>query len=153
MQREILETVRTVEDKRFLTEEIEELAKCLYKKDQNAFNETLEIKVRARVARQIEQTLQEFKGEKSALLEEILQTLNSLRVLELTLAFEPTEVYLRNLSSWVREQVGEDVILDLKYDRNILGGAVVVFAGEERVFSIRKKLERLIEQEEEVVKL
>lgn len=88
------------------------------------------------------------------LLNELSERLKKLKVLELTLAFEPTQEEIFNIYNWVKENLGDDVILDIKLDKSILGGAIIVFEGLYKDYTVKKQLEEVFEKKrEEIINL
>ena len=77
------------------------------------------------------------------LLFEIKQEISKVKVLKLYLAIDPTPQIIENTSSWVKENLGEDVVLDIERDETILGGAIISFDGQYKDFSLRKTLDEI----------
>ncbi len=145
---EIVSSVKTIDEKQMLLDEIELLLHSLYKKSAQSFEDVLRTQVRSRIAQKIEEILRKESGEKHAILEKLQETVLDLPVMELTLAFEPTETSLQRLSTWVKTNVGAKVVFQLKYDRSILGGVIMIHEGEYRDYSVRRQLERIINEEQ-----
>jgi F0F1-type ATP synthase delta subunit len=88
-------------------------------------------------------TLKKDRGMILQKLVNLEQELQRLRVFEVTLAFEPTVSFLEKLFLWVRENIGQGIILKLEKDESIIGGAIVSFEGKYLDLSIKSKLEEL----------
>ncbi len=65
----------------------------------------------------------------------------SLEVLTLYLTFEPDETTLTQLGEYVRKTFNRMVLLDTKYDPNLIAGAALVWKGLYKDFSLRSKIE------------
>lgn len=75
------------------------------------------------------------------LAKELHNSIRSVPKLQLVLAFNPTEAFIKKLFSWVGSNVGEGVVLDIMLDQKILGGAVVTFNGKYKDYSVLKKFQ------------
>lgn len=135
---DFINIISTKHDLNILLAEIDMLSAALFKTNEKAFNETLENKVRKKVADII--LFRVEKGaDKKSLLSELNSWARSVPIIELTIAFEPTVKVVERVSQWVRMNVGEAVI-DYKIDRRIMGGAVIVFKGKIIDCSLIKKI-------------
>jgi len=70
------------------------------------------------------------------------ERLESLPVFSLTIAFEPTEEFRGKLANWIKENVEKKAVLDLKIDKEILGGAIISWQGKYRNYSLSEKLKK-----------
>ncbi len=82
----------------------------------------------------------ESHGPISKSLEELKDKLRKLNVIQLTLAFQPDEDAITTFSEWVKKNVGPTAIIDLQFDKTIVGGALIISGGQYKDFSVRKKL-------------
>lgn len=73
-------------------------------------------------------------------LKELRSGVESLPVVALTLAFEPKEENIKNISDWFALNLKKEVLLEITVDPKIIAGAVVVFGGNYRDFSVKKIL-------------
>lgn len=73
--------------------------------------------------------------------EELKQDLEDMSVLELTLAFEPDKETIGMFYNWGRENIGKNILLSLKTDPEIVGGAIISYEGRYNDVSVAKKLE------------
>ena len=129
MYSEILLQLRTISDVDTLKEEIDILLNSLYKSN---FEETLYSKVRKTIV----DSLVRVGAIHESPLRSLQKQLSDLRVLKLTLALEPTPALVDNISSWVKTNVGEDVVLDLDLNSDLIGGAQIAFAGKYADYSL-----------------
>lgn len=146
----LIELTRTTEDVVKLEEEIDLLLQSIYHVDKQMFEETLERQVRIRVAMEIRKLIQQAKSSKKeevkALLSDAYRTVCVLAILQLTLAFEPSEIVIGNISRWARQNLAAGILLDLSLDRSILGGALIMYHGKFYDFTLRKKLNEIFEK-------
>ena len=131
MYSKILVQLKTLDDVDTLIQEIDVLSNSLYKSNfeevlySKIRKSTLDAIVRFGVGAQLIAPLRE--------LEEILKTL---KLLKLTLAVSPTPALVDTISSWVKTNVGEDVVLDISLDSNLMGGAQISFSGKYADYSL-----------------
>lgn len=86
------------------------------------------------------------------ILTKLKDELKNLKVMNITVAIEPTQKMISNIFEWVYKNIGQDVILDITKDEKILGGAVVSFEGNYRDFSLKKALdETFINKKSEIL--
>jgi F0F1-type ATP synthase delta subunit len=92
-----------------------------------------------------------FTREKAAReLEALAKSLKSVNELELTLAVNPTEDFVSGCFAWVQKNVGEDVVLNIKKDPALVGGAKITYKGKYLDYSLARKLkEQFVQIKEE----
>ncbi len=73
-------------------------------------------------------------------IEALKDKLRTLRVVQLTLAFQPNEEATAVFSDWVKKNIAPDTIIDLQFDKTIVGGALLIADGQYKDYSVRKKL-------------
>ncbi len=81
-----------------------------------------------------------------AWLDGLEEQLGQLPELSLTLAFEPDDDFLDRLAKWAKDNLGQEVVLDWKRQRQILGGAQVAFGGKYGDYTVRHKLAAALKQ-------
>lgn len=81
------------------------------------------------------------------LIRDFLQTLKDLikkfKVVKLILAFDPSLKTIQNIHEQVLENLGIGYILDIEIDESVLGGAVIIFNGKYKDFTLRRSLEEV----------
>jgi hypothetical protein len=146
----LIDLILTTEDVSKLGEEIDILLKGLYHVESGEFEQKLREEVRLRVAGEIRRLLggSVVQGEKEikAVLSSAYSTVCALPILKLILAFEPSEVVINDISHWARVNLERGILIDLSMDRNLLGGAVIIYKGKFYDFSVRKKLHEIFEK-------
>lgn len=63
------------------------------------------------------------------------------KVIKLVLAFDPTRKTIENIHNFVKDTVGIGYILDIEISEDVLGGAIIIFAGKYNDFTLRKNIE------------
>lgn len=141
MYSEILSKIRTKEEGEKLLQEVEILIASLYEEEGRGFESALRTRVRQWVSDKLLLGFEKEGGDRQRYLKELKERLENLKTLGLTLAFEPTEASLDKFSSFIKKNLGEDVVLDISLDKSILGGAIIVWKGRWRDFSLRRLFE------------
>ena len=59
---------------------------------------------------------------------------------ELTIAFQPDDNTVAAFSEWVKKNLTADTLIDLKFDKTIVGGALIVASGKYKDYSVKKTL-------------
>lgn len=72
--------------------------------------------------------------------DEIQKKIASLEILTIYLTFDPDEQTLSLLGEQVRKNFGRIVLLDIKYDPNLIAGAALVWKGVYKDYSLRSKI-------------
>lgn len=103
----------------------------------------------------------EANSELQGFIHKVIEKVNSLPVVDLTLAFEPDQSTLRDLSEWFILN-NKQVLFEIKIDKEIIAGAIIDYNGKHKDFSARSTFERIFndsvnvenpEKEEETVLL
>lgn len=146
----LIDLTQTTEDVVKLDEEIDLLLQSIYHVDKDMLEDTLKKMVRIRVAMEIrslvKQTTTSKKEEIKTLFSNMYRTICALPILQLTLAFEPSEAVIGNISRWARQNLAAGILLDLSLDRSVLGGAIIVYHGKFYDLTLRKKLQDVFDK-------
>jgi len=132
---------KTKEEEEVLLEELSMLYESLYKSDRNAFEETLNSKVRSEVAALIRQKIK--TDDKTMFLKDLISRIKGRKVVKMTLAIAPTDFLIGQIYNWLITSISENIVLDISIDKQILGGAIVSFGGKYFDFTLRKTLDQL----------
>lgn len=123
-----------------LLSEIDLLQKSLFKVSASEnFESTLKKDVRARVALAIEQSMKDTSPE--VFLAGLRNAIGKLKYLNLTVAFEPNLDTVGRLYAWVKQNIGDGVVIDFTINKSILGGAIVEYKGKIKNLTILSKIE------------
>lgn len=151
MYSEILSRLRTKEEARYLESELDLLLEKIYSAQEGVFEEALKKNVRSWVSQLIRTALSREEVDKEEFLKGLKVALAKLKVLGLTIAFDPAEAALDRFHHWVRRHLGEGVVLEMNVNPVVLGGAIVVYQGEYRDLSLRKRFGKLFESDREEI--
>lgn len=80
-------------------------------------------------------------------LDVLQESLDKIKVLDVTLAFVPSSSFIEKLSVWVNANVSTNVIIKVALDNTIVGGCILSFEGRYLDFTIKKRLVNLFEQD------
>ena len=81
------------------------------------------------------------------LLADLKNAVNKFKTVKIDLAFEPTNEVIDQLNFWVDEKLGLEVVLDIGYEKTLIGGARIIFEGRYGDFSVAKYLEDILRRE------
>lgn len=77
---------------------------------------------------------------------EILKDLlKKFKIIKLVLAFDPTHKTIENIHNFVKNNVGIGYILDIEVSQDVLAGAIVIYNGKYKDYTLRKSLEDAFE--------
>lgn len=153
MYSEILDKLRTLEDAQILDSEIEVLLSGLYEQKGEGYESALKTEVRAWVADSIRRIQPESGLSKEEFLKKLEEELKKIKLLQLTISFEPTEGNIERIHNWILNNAGKNLILEVHTNPSLIGGAVVVHEGEYRDYSLRKKfIEAFTKHKDEFLK-
>lgn len=147
MSKLILSKIKTKEDADTLMEEIDVLSSSMYEQKDD-FETALNSKIRHWVAELIRQELQKGNGEKEdkeEVLKKIKSELEKIKIIKLSLAYEPSMESLELLSGWVKSNLSNSTVIEIHYRKDLIAGAIVEFEGEYRDFTVSKRLASVIE--------
>jgi hypothetical protein len=74
----------------------------------------------------------------------ITESIATLPILSLTLAFEPKEKTLQKLSEWFVLNINRQAVFDISVDPELIGGASISFKGKHMDFSIRPTFDEIL---------
>ncbi|MBU3978588.1 F0F1 ATP synthase subunit delta, partial [Patescibacteria group bacterium] len=141
---------RTTDDLVKFDEEMDLLLQSIYYVDKDMLKDALEKTVRIRVATVMRKLIQRDtlskREEINALFLSVYKTICSLPMLQLTLAFEPSEAVIDNISRWARQNLAAGILLDLSLDRSVLGGAMIMYNGRFYDLTLRKNLQGIFDK-------
>jgi len=67
---------------------------------------------------------------KESEIDKLIKEIKERPVVELTLSFEPSEKSLRKIGVWIEQNIEKNVLIDIRVDTGIVGGAVVEYNGK-----------------------
>jgi len=78
-------------------------------------------------------------------LEDLKQDLSKLIPFTITLAVEPPQPFILQLSDWFKSNISSDLVLDIRVDATILGGLVLMGQGIYSDLSLVRKVDAFFE--------
>ena len=138
MYNNLLNYVRTGEEVNLLYNELDQLKQSVYSTDSEAFEKTLKSKVRKSISSALNEVID--PDNKIDSINKISTLLGELKVISITLAFEPTEQILNDLFSWIVNNLGAGYVLDIFHETSIIGGAIISFEGRYIDLSLERKI-------------
>lgn len=76
-------------------------------------------------------------------LQEVKEILLALPVIEFKIAFDPAEQFVFRLAEWAHQNIAPDAVLELKIDRNLIGGVQISYKGKYHDYSVIKYLQEV----------
>lgn len=145
---EILSEIQTKEEARELSFLIDTLLADIYKTNKKAVEKDLEKSLSQKIYQKIIKTMgtDYTLSDVKQFLTELKENLQKLKILNLTLAIQPTAALIKEISLWIKENLGEGIILGIEKDKDIMGGAIISFEGSYKDYSLRKVYEEKINQ-------
>ncbi|GEM_PF-1813085 len=145
MYSKITDTLITTSEAALLQDELRILQQTLFSKREGGFNVALQTLVRARTSQLIESALAELKEGPAAFLDTLSKEIEQVPVIELGLAFEPTEDFLIKLHRHLKTEERPSFLLKITHLPHLIGGATVTVNGTYRDASLQHRLEQLFE--------
>ena len=152
MYSEIFESVRTKHELDLLVAEIATLKESLYETKAATFDEILKKKVRDHIADMIKLDIK--KDEKITnreYLDGLEKALKKIKVIVLTISFEPTEETVQNVFEWVNKNLGAGIIIHFLTRPAIVGGVIIESNGKYHDYSIARNLDELFQAKSESI--
>lgn len=134
----LLQNTTTKRQMERLLEEIEIIRRGLFEAGEGAMDSLLKNKVRAETAEIIQETFSKAGIDKKGYLDKVEELIIKMPNVSLILAFEPSEGAVERFYSKISEATGKQVLLDIVYEPQIIGGAVIIFNGRYRDYSFKK---------------
>ncbi len=148
----IIKEVRTKEDLRILRAGVEALEMNLYGVGIKSWNNVLDKVLPEKFSVHLKDLTVQLRPEQQSetireLLSDLKKAINKFKTLKIDLAFEPTNEIIDQINFWVDEELGLETVLDLGYEKTLIGGVRMVYGGRYGDFSIAKSLEDKLSRE------
>lgn len=155
---DLITSLKTTEEVDNLASEIDSLQTSLFKSEKVTFEEVLAT-ISTTNAEKIMQAFSKnnLDVNNKEVIRDFLDTLKDLikkfKIIKLVLAFDPTRKTIEKIHNFVKESVGVGYILDIEISESIMGGAIVMFNGKYKDFTLNKSLEEVfVNKNEEILK-
>jgi F0F1-type ATP synthase delta subunit len=87
-------------------------------------------------------------------IDELSDKLRTCKSIQLTIAFKADDAAITLFSDWIKENVKSDLLIDLKFDKSIVGGVLLISGGKFKDYSVRKNLSNRFQiQRDEILSL
>lgn len=153
---DLITSLKTTLEVDNLSLEIDTLSSALFKSKKMALEKALN-SISSNSARKIAEIFSKnnFDINDQEAVRGFLDTLTDLikkfKVIKLILAFDPTRKTIENIHEYISENIGIGYILDIEVDESVLGGAVVIFNGKYKDFTLRKNIEESFRDNRSVI--
>jgi len=74
--------------------------------------------------------------------------LQNLPQIKIEMAFRPKKEFVNKISLWLEKEIKQRAVLDLIFNPEIVGGAIIEYQGRQINFSLAKKIDELISQKQ-----
>ena len=147
---DLIKSIRTVEESNELSSEIDTLLEALFKTQGKSFEIALE-KIGIKTSQILKAIFLKNNLDLGNLefvkdfLEKLKAELTKLKIIKLTIAFEPSFQTVEHIYNWVETNLETGFILDLSWDETIIGGISIAFNGKYQELTLRKTLETFLQ--------
>lgn len=150
MSYELVKLARTKDEALKLIDELDLIYDSLFENSKETLDEVLAKRISVETAEVVKSAFS--KGiDKAKYLKDAKESLRRAKIISLTLAFEPREETVEKLSLWVSKNIGDGVLIDIAKSESVVGGAIIIFQGNYRDFSLKKKIRDFLEGEKDYV--
>lgn len=137
---DIISEVKTVEDQKTLLQEIDILLDSMFRLGDNAFEPTLTKEVRRQTATRVRQLIDSQGGDKESLLKSLRKEIESLKEIELEIAFDPSEDSIQQIYDWIAKHISQGFVLSFSVNSQIIAGASISYKGKFHNGSLKDKI-------------
>ena len=155
--KDILGDIKTVAELDNFLAEIENVLTGLFKVKNKSIDQILDKTAGKSTAGIIKKLAEQNKINLSdyASLEKLLtalkEELKKIKTLKISLAIDPPGEMVEHIFDWVKENMGQGIILDINKDESILGGAIISFDGTYKDLSLRRTLEGIFQTKKDEI--
>jgi len=140
--------IKTKEDLIFFLEEIDLASDLILKEPKKKLSQKLKGKITpdlVEILEELEKKEKQYQDpqEQIFFLQLLKNHLTSLPKVKIEIAFEPERETLEKISQWFKEKLKKKMILDLRINPKIIGGAKIEYGGKWRDFSLAKKIKEM----------
>lgn len=130
--------LKTIEDRNQLVAELQLVQQALFSTDQQKIEDIYSSQIRHEVSEALQELFQ--TGDRQAVFSAFEAYLHQLEVVQIVLAFEPSQDQLELLADSIQSSEGNPRLIDLKVDPTIVGGMRVAVGGKYGDYSLRTKI-------------
>lgn len=136
----IVEAVATINEREFMINFLDQLSEKMYSSSFDVKSAMDDVPQRA-LGIVSEIFTSAFSKGRETLVREIEKArddLENLPIVTLTTTIEPTEDFVWKIKNWFLENNGQNVLVDFKIDKSLIGGAIIESGGYRTEYSFRK---------------
>ena len=143
----------TKEDLIFFLEEINLVKGLIFKN----INIPLSKRVKENIREDFRKELEELEKKKiisknpkenQIFFENFKKYLQNLPQVKIEMAFQPKKKFVNKIFLWLEKEINQKVVLDLIFNPEIVGGAIIEYQGKQINFSLAKKIDELVSQKQ-----
>jgi len=143
----------TKEDLLFLQEEINLVQESIFKN----INIPLSERVKKKISEDFRKELEKLEKKKiisknpednRIFFENFKKHLQNLPQIKIVIAFQPKKEFINKISLWLKKEINQKVILDLTFNSEIVGGALIEYQGRQINLSLTKEIDKLFSQKQ-----
>ncbi len=145
--KDIIESINTNDDKRRLLQIVDTLSGKIFRGEE--FEKELKDKTDnpeySTLVASFEKNKIDVKNKDKAenFLSSLKKTLNELKSVNIILAIPANDRIISLLKTWAHENIGDRVIFDILVDERIIGGAIIIYAGQYIDMSLSSKMDEI----------
>jgi len=134
----LFRSVTTVEESKDLIMQLEELSGSLFSKKSKDVFDNLQLSIKNEVEIAIKEQDAEITDatKLQELLNSMIEYIQGLSVLSLTLAVSPTSKQLHEMSDWLERSTGKKILLNIMVDHTVIAGAKIQYNGVYKNYSL-----------------
>ena len=141
----IVRDIRTKDERDVLRGQLGELEGAFFHSDPRILEEVLRTRLPEDLAVAMRDILAvpELKDNPESLrlfFQDFKSRLDKFSLLKLSIVFKPNEKMIDRLHEWIQQNLGTDVVLDIEYDRSMLGGARIIFSGRYKEITLAQMI-------------
>lgn len=138
----LTENVITKQDLVYLLDDINQAQELIYQEGEN-----LEQKVSEQLKEILGQQDLSSREQRKKFLSQLKERLQELPQVRITIAFVPSDSFLKEISQWLENEIGDKVIIDLTVNHKIVGGAIIEYQGRYLNLALNKKIKQATSHE------
>ena len=143
----ISKNIHTKQELVYLLDDIAQAKKAIYKGEQELLSKKLKNvvgkKLRRILKEQEEENNLQTRKQQEEFLNNLKDYLQNIPQIKLTIAFSPSDSFLKEITQWLENQVGKEVIINLTIKPDIVGGAIIEYNGHYLNLALKDQIEEL----------
>ncbi len=135
----------TKEDLIFFLEEINSVQRLIFKNINIPLSERAKENISEDFGKELEELekkkiISKNPEENRIFFENFEKYLQDLPQIKIEMAFRPKKEFVNKISLWLEKEINQKVVLDLIFNPEIVGGAIIEYQGRQINFSLAKKI-------------